>query len=156
MGFNYSIQEIGKKLRICIVILYKNDLLLIKNNVGERSISHKLAEYLQVQFLDWNVDCGYYRMYHQIKVLEGIHECSEQRAIDRIFPDIIVQERNTDKNLALIEIKTNVADYCDIKKFEKLTSTKGKLSYKFGYFIRFSKEREMYFIRRFQDGREVS
>lgn len=156
MGFNYSIQDIGKKLRICIDILYKNDLFLIENNVSERSISHKLAEYLQVELPDWNVDCEYNRMHDQIKVLGGIHECSGQRTTDRIYPDIIVHERNTDKNLVVIEIKVDIDDECDIKKLEKLTSTAGKFSYKVGYFIRFSKEKERYFIRRFQDGREVS
>ena len=156
MGFNYSIQDIGKKLRICIDILYKNDLFLIENNVSERSISHKLAEYLQVELPDWNVDCEYNRMHDQIKVLGGIHECSGQRTTDRIYPDIIVHERNTDKNLVVIEIKVDIDDDCDIKKLEKLTSTTGKFSYKVGYFIRFSKEEERYFIRRFQDGREIS
>ena len=156
MGYNYSIQEIGKKLRICIEILYKKDLFLIENCVSERSISHKLAEYLQVEFPDWNVDCEYNRMYDQVKELKGINECSAQRTTDRIYPDIIVHERNTDKNLVVIEIKVNIDDDYDIKKLEKLTSTTGKFSYKVGYFIRFSKEGEKYFIRRFQGGREVS
>jgi hypothetical protein len=141
---------------ICIDILYKNDLLLIENNVSERSISHKLAEYLQDEFPDWNVDCEYNRMYDQIKVLEGIQECSEQRSTDRIYPDIIVHERNTDKNLVVIEIKININDCCDIKKLEKLTLRTGKFSYKVGYFIRLSKEKERCVIRRFQGGREVS
>ena len=156
MGYNYSIQEIGKKLRICIEILYKKDLFLIENCVSERSISHKLAEYLQVEFPDWNVDCEYNRMYDQVKELEGISECSTQRTTDRIYPDIIVHERNSINNLVVIEIKINIDDECDIKKLEKLTSTKDKFSYKVGYFIRFSNERGKYFIRRFKGGREVS
>ena len=156
MGFDYSIQEIDKKLRICIGVFYKNDFFLIKNSVGERSISHKLAEYLQAELPDWNVDCEYNRMYDQIKVLQGILECSEQRTTDRIYPDIIVHERNSNNNLVVIEIKINIDDDCDIKKLEKLTSTKDKFSYKVGYFIRFSKERGKYCIRRFRGGREVS
>ena len=155
MGFNYSIQEIDKKLRICTDVFYKNDFFLIENNVSERSISHKLAEYLQVEFPDWNVDCEYNRMYGQVKVLEGITECSEQRTTDRIYPDIIVHERNTDENLVVIEIKINIKDDCDIKKLEKLTSRTGKFSYTVGYFIRFSKEKERCSIRRFEGGREV-
>ena len=155
MGYNYSVQEIGKKLRICIEILYKKDLFLIENSVSERSISHKLAEYLQVGFQYWNVDCEYNIIYDQVKELKGINEFSAQRTTDRIYPDIIVHERNTDKNLVVIEIKVNIEGDSDIKKLEKLTSTVSEFSYKFGYFIRFSKEGERHLIRRFQGGREV-
>lgn len=157
MGFDYSVEEIDKKLRISIEIFYKNDWVLIENNVSERSISHKLAEYLQVEFKDWNVDCEYNRKNNDIKKLEGISECSEQRATDRIYPDIIVHERNLDKNLVVIEVKSSAdEETCDIEKLKKLTSTKYDFHYKVGYFIRFSHENGKYQIRRFRSGREVS
>ena len=155
MGYNNSVQEIGKKLRICIEILYKKDLFLIESSVSERSIGHKLAEYLQVGFQYWNVDCECNRIYEQVKELRGTNECSAQRITERIYPDIIVHEGNTAKNLVVIEIKVNIDGDSDIKKLEKLTSTVSEFSYKVGYFIRFSKEEERHLIRRFQGGREV-
>jgi len=41
--------------------LLQNDSLLVELNANERSITHKLAEYLQLEFAAWNVDCEYNR-----------------------------------------------------------------------------------------------
>jgi disulfide oxidoreductase YuzD len=42
-----SLSEVQNKLSNALQLLYKNDLFLIKNSVHERSITHKLAEYIQ-------------------------------------------------------------------------------------------------------------
>jgi hypothetical protein len=44
--------EIKKNLYAAINLLFKNDSFLLKESVNERSITHKLAEYLQQQFPD--------------------------------------------------------------------------------------------------------
>ena len=41
--------------------LKKNDEPLLMHNVNERSITHKLAEYLQKHLPEYNVDCEYNR-----------------------------------------------------------------------------------------------
>lgn len=38
-----------------------NDRYLLENNLNERAITHKLAEYYQLLFREWNVDCEYNR-----------------------------------------------------------------------------------------------
>lgn len=53
--------KVHKKVEKAINILSKNDAFLLEGNVNERSISHKLAEYLQQEFNDWNVDYEYNR-----------------------------------------------------------------------------------------------
>ena len=136
---DYSIQEIQKKVHIAIGVLFKNDAFLLENEVHERSIAHKLAEYLQDEFPDWHVDCEYNRKGRDGKILKGIHECFEQRKTDRIFPDIIVHIRNTDKNLLVIEIKPNVnSDACDVKKLELLTKPDNGYEYKLGLYLSFN------------------
>lgn len=45
-----SLLEVQKKLSTALRSLYKNDLLLIKNSTHERSITHKLAEYIQIVY----------------------------------------------------------------------------------------------------------
>lgn len=137
---SYSIQEIQEKVHIALGILFKNDALLLEIGVHERSIAHKLAEYLQDEFPDWHVDCEYNRKGRDEKLLEGIHECIEQRRTDRIFPDIIAHIRNTNKNLLVIEIKPNLnSDPCDIKKLEVLTAPDNGYEYLLGLYIRFDR-----------------
>ena len=136
----YEHDEIKKKVNIAIDILFKNDSFLLENNVNERSISHKLAEYLQILFPEWHVDCEYNKKMLSKKTLEGISECSEQKKTDRIFPDIIIHQRNTNKNLLVIEIKTNNKDNpCDIRKLKLFTKIGGKYVYDWGLFIKFDK-----------------
>src|SRR4030042_3754738 len=55
----YEKEEIEYKIKIALGILFKNDSFLLEKDVNERSISHKLAEYLQEQFPDYDVDCEY-------------------------------------------------------------------------------------------------
>ena len=45
----------------------KEDHLLIKNNVSERAITHKIAEHLQQLLPDWHIDCEYNRKLKQRK-----------------------------------------------------------------------------------------
>ena len=52
MSYNYPKVEIEKRTRIAVGCLIKNDSFLLNGGVHERSIAHKLAEYLQEQFPD--------------------------------------------------------------------------------------------------------
>ena len=143
MNCNYSVREIQKGVNNAIGVLFKNDSFLLINGANERSVSHKLAEYLQKEFPDWNVDCEYNRSEGETKVLEEINECSNQRTTDRIYPDIIVHIRNTKHNLLVIEIKTNsTEDPCDIKKLKLMTRIGHKFEYKLGLYIKFNKTEE--------------
>lgn len=140
MSYRYPEEEIKRKMNIAIGILFKNDSFLLGNSVNEHSIAHKLAEYLQLQFLDWNVDCEYNLKGLNVKKLEGISQCSEQKKTDRILPNIIIHKRNTNDNLLVIEIKTNGRDdLCDIEKLKLFTKNSGDYKYSLGLFIKFSK-----------------
>ncbi len=54
MGLNY-------RVKAGLHLLISNDAYLLANNLNERSITHKLAEYYQYLFSSWNVDCEYNR-----------------------------------------------------------------------------------------------
>ena len=131
----YDIKEIKQKVCIAIDILFKNDAFLLENNANERSVSHKLAEYLQMQFPDWNVDCEYNRSEDMIKKLKGIDECRGNES-DIVYPDIIIHKRNTHENLLIVEIKTGSKNHeCDIAKLKLFTGS--EYQYDFGLFIKF-------------------
>ncbi len=136
-------EEIKGKVKVCIRQLLKNDHHLLEVGANERSISHKLAEYLQQQFPDWNVDCEYNRHGIQIKKLGE----------ERVYPDIIVHLRNTPINLLVIELKTsNSSNKDDIEKLKKFTDQKGEFKYKLGLFLKIITEvREMLW---FKDGQQ--
>jgi hypothetical protein len=125
--YEISDEEIKKKVEICIRQLFKNDYHLLEIGANERSISHKLAEYLQQQFPDWHVDCEYNRHGIEIKKLGEI----------RVYPDIIVHLRNTPFNLLVIEFKCSNENYKgDIEKLKKFTDQNGEFKYKLGLFLK--------------------
>lgn len=135
-----SFSDLRKKLEISVGMLFKCDSFLLENGANERSVSHKLAVYIEAQLPpSWDVDCEYNLKGTDKKILDGIKECSEEKKTDRIFPDIIIHKRNTDYNLLVIETKTGNSNIrCDIKKLKLLTTGIGKYHYRFGLFIKFN------------------
>ena len=133
-------KDLEAKLKKAIEMLLKNDLFLLEIKAHERSVAHKLAEYLQQKFPEYHIDCEYNRDKGFIKKLEGISEC--RGSTDLVYPDIIIHRRNTDDNLLVIEIKTsNDSEKCDFKKLELFTDLSGKYKYQFGLFLKFDCER---------------
>jgi len=137
---NYEFREICQKVNVAIGILLKNDAVLLINDVNERSITHKLAEYLQLQFPDWDVDCEYNRKGDATKTIDGnMEECAEHKKQYRVYPDIIIHRRNTNDNLLVIEVKKNTSTKnkeCDERKLIEFTK-KGEYHYSYGLFIEF-------------------
>ena len=138
MQSSYSNLEIKEKVITAINILLNNDYFLLEKNVHERSISHKLAEYLQILFLNWNVDCEYNKHDIHTKILTRVcHDKSQ----NFVYPDICIHKRGIKENLLVIEIKTDdsiVATECDHAKLKLFTTSPGEYEYKLGLFIKFN------------------
>lgn len=124
-----SRQEIKNKVLEAKRLLLHNDQFLLEDDLNERTISHKFAEYLQRQFPDWDVDCEYNRVPRDSHYSHYYHDLEEKfikkklgtrkdfssdaqnnvTYIDTngrtVYPDIIIHHRNTDDNLLVIEIK---------------------------------------------------
>lgn len=153
MPYGYTIPQIKRAFHIALGVLKKNDDYLLKFKASERSVAHKLAEYLQDQFPDWNVDCEYNRQGELPKELDGIAECSVRKKNNRIFPDIIVHLRGKEKNLFVIELKKDdLYDACDIQKLRLLTLQNGQYRYALGLFLIL--EHNTATMRWFMDGKE--
>jgi len=141
----YSNVEIQEKLSAALARLLSRDRFLLEYGAHERSVAHKLAEYLQQGFGDArDVDCEYDLHGQQLKRLYGLvgqaSECADERSTDRILPDIIVHVRNTDDfNTLVIELKTQRRSIaCDIRKLELMTGNKSEYRYQRGALIQFS------------------
>jgi hypothetical protein len=134
-----SDESIQKKVETAICLLKKNDVFLLQNNVNERSISHKLAEYLQAQFKSWHVDCEYNRDNARAKSLNLPKRNAPDDDLDArtVFPDIIVHHRNTSENLLVIEIKKSNNSEDDKFDRKKIKAFIKDLKYKYGLFIKF-------------------
>lgn len=149
-------EELENKIDRAIKCLYKDDSFLIKNNLNERTITYRLAVYLQLEFPEYHVDCEYNRMvggnmnqeYITKKLELHIEEIkSDDTGAKSVFPDIIIHLRGNDKNnLLVIEVKKNYSNENNVSyDYKKLKAYTKNLNYKLGLFIKFSASQ--YFIK---------
>ena len=116
-------------------LLYRNDHFLIINSTSERSITHKLAEYIQQLFPQWHVDCEYNRL--------GLGFPKNLPDQHTSYPDIIIHKRNTKTNLLVIEAKSiHSADRSDTHDKEKIKAyiEDPEYQYRFGLWLCFYDE----------------
>lgn len=59
-----------EKIMAGLDLLVEKDSYLMKKDVNERSLTHKLAEYYQLLFPTWNVDCEFNRNLDKPKEIE--------------------------------------------------------------------------------------
>jgi hypothetical protein len=101
----YTFEEINSIVTTAYEKVCTKDTDLLFIGANERSLTHRMAVYLEPSFPEWNVDCEYNRadrLPKRLHYLGGTHS----KDGDRIFPDIIVHKRQGDKNLLVIEAKT--------------------------------------------------
>ena len=125
--------HIYEKVVRALHVLFIKDEYLFDNGVHEITISHKLAEYLQYQFPDMNVDCEYNR---QVPPDNGDNIKRRSDTGKKVRPDIIVHKRGSNENNCLvIEIKIERDQTRgDKEKLKDYTNPKS-LEYEFGLFL---------------------
>jgi hypothetical protein len=142
---NLSPSEVKRKVRTAIELLISRDTHLLKIDVNERSITHKLALYLQDGFKGWDVDCEYNRnRYDSKKLIIGhdVHLTAETTQTDdeqgkTVYPDIIVHHRGTDQNLLVVEVKKTTSHVSRNFDLNKLREYKHQLGYSYALFLNF-------------------
>ncbi len=147
----------------------KNESFLLENELNERTITHKLAEYLQREYPEYNVDCEYNRMPDRVMDREYVvkrlnleveNTSSDDPNGNTVFPDIIVHKRGTNKhNFLVIEVKkaSNPATQNkndDFKDFKKLKAFTKELNYKYGIYLEFGKN-EVTDVQFFEGGERI-
>ncbi|MCG8483105.1 MAG: hypothetical protein MJA31_07335 [Clostridia bacterium] len=158
-----NINQIKRRLDIAINTLRVNDNYLLKYDVCERSIAHRLAIYLENTFgHSYDVDCEYNKNIEHnsgLKKIEMIHskwrelfpnngisrqQYEEDIMIEKIVhPDIVIHRRGrNDHNLLVVEIKKSSSciseefDDIKLKSYTNPNYDEG-LQYKYGVFIKF-------------------
>ena len=147
---SYQKEEIEKLLRKGLALLYKNDYFLISHDVNERSISHKLAGYLQTLFPELHVDCEYNKIGKRTidgKNLSKKMDWSPREQVETddtngktVYPDIIIHTRGIrSQNLLVVEVKKSINRNNEkrTKDYQKLFHfiTDSKFKYKYAAFI---------------------
>ncbi len=175
-----NFKEVEEKVQVALDKLSKNEQKIIANNISERAITHKLAEYLQQEFPDYDVDCEYNRNFEEgrdrpkfievirRKVFEMIEDGIKHKTLEEVkdqvstYPDIIVHERlANDRNLLVVEVKksnnNNNADWSiDDEKLNYFTDQKKEYKFQLGLHIEIfvKNEWEEPKLRWFIDGKE--
>jgi hypothetical protein len=152
-------KELKDILEKALSKLYENDSFLLENNCHERSITHKLAEYLQQYLPNYHVDCEYNfdidndnkrkKWISNIVIEKIILEIENTKIklnsenpnlsdeIEKLeksfYPDIIVHMRGSnDFNRLVIEAKKGKANCdLDIEKLKALTKRDGENHYRY-------------------------
>ena len=135
------------KFKRALQNFYKKDFLLIEYKVAERALTHKLAEYLQTLFPDYNVDCEYNKVGDgdpkRVSVLMdaasdcplNCNNCKANKCV--VFPDIIVHKRGTEENILVIEAKTSWSTESSARDYKKLQALQDAEEYHYQIGIAF-------------------
>lgn len=153
----------------------KNDIYLLQHDISERSITHKLAEYLKAEFREFHTDCEYngdidnpgtFRKELGIdrdKMIELAVRKIDENDTYNIYPDVIVHFRGSnDNNLLVIEVKKRKGGKKaeNEKEFDKVKLGKftTKYRYRLGIFLEFDidKNSGVSEIAYFQGGEEAA
>jgi hypothetical protein len=133
----------------------KKDVLLFRIHANERSITHRLALYLEEPFAGWDVDCEYSRIGEDPNKYKKLILPEEGSLTDfdmdgsRVYPDIVIHHRTlTDvrDNLLVIEAKTAWSQVGDKRDMLKLAAFTGHFPveqlvlYRYGLFLKFGED----------------
>jgi len=146
-----EIKIIKRRIKHCIDLIYENDQDLFNRANFEITISAKLAQYLFIEFKEFDVDCEYDKHIDHQKRVENLDS--------NIRPDIVIHKRGKDdNNLVYIEVKkeqNKTSRNKDFKKIIEMTKLNGEYRYKLGIFIDFYKNKEDTTIKYFINGKEI-
>ncbi|KFZ30797.1 hypothetical protein IDSA_06820 [Pseudidiomarina salinarum] len=130
---------VGNKVFQALTRFLKQDLDLLEIDANERTITHRVAIYLQELFPEMDVDCEYNRDDHDPKemYLPGGEGDAYDTDAQTVYPDIIVHRRKTGENLLVMEFKKTSSRVDDKKDFMKLHEFKTQLRYQYAIFVEF-------------------
>src|ERR1700687_1404149 len=79
---------------------------LFEKDLGERTLTHRLAVQVEKQFSGWEVDCDYNRLGERtLRLPKGTIVSTDDEIGKSIFPDIVVHQREIPNNLMAIEVR---------------------------------------------------
>ena len=94
------------KLVTALKEFYGHETYILEKDLGERTLTHRLAVHVERQFSGWEVDCDYNRLGERMLRLPNGTIVSTDDALGKsIYPDIVVHQRDIPNNLLAIEVR---------------------------------------------------
>ena len=85
---------------------YAHETYLFEKDLGERTLTHRLAVHLEKHFPGWNVDCDYNRLGERtLRLPHGTMVSTDDHFAKSVYPDIVVHQREIPNNLLAIEVR---------------------------------------------------
>ncbi|HUT71930.1 MAG TPA: hypothetical protein VMW89_14775 [Desulfatiglandales bacterium] len=138
MVTSISADRIDELVTSSIKQLCYKDRHLLKHDLNECSINHRLACHLQNHFPDWDVDCEYNKNADKIKELDLPKDKVDWNDTEAksVFPDVIVHKRGGEgPNLLVIEVKKSTNKLDRKYDYNKLKAYGDTLKYSCALFL---------------------
>ena len=85
---------------------YAREAFLLDKDLGERTLTHRLAVHCEKQFSGWNVDCDFNRLGERtLRLPHGTIVSTDDHLGKSVYPDIVVHQREIPNNLLAIEVR---------------------------------------------------
>ena len=85
---------------------YAQETFLLEKDLGERTLTHRLAVHLEGPFAGWNVDCDFNRLGERtLRLPRGTIVSTDDHFGKSVYPDIVVHQRDIPNNLLAIEVR---------------------------------------------------
>ena len=94
------------KVVTALAEFYARETHLLEKDLGERTLTHRLAVHLEKQFPGWEVDCDYNRLGERtLRLPKGTIVSTDDHLGKSVYPDIVVHQREIPNNLLAIEVR---------------------------------------------------
>src|SRR4030081_1254636 len=85
---------------------YARETHLLEKDLGERTLTHRLAVHVEKQFPGWEVDCDYNRLGERtLRLPHGTIISTDDALGKSVYPDIVVHQREIPNNLLAVEVR---------------------------------------------------
>jgi hypothetical protein len=127
------------KVVAALELFYARETHLFEKDLGERTLTHRLAVHLESQFAGWETDCDYSRLGERtLRLPRGSIVSTDDHIGKSIFPDIVVHQRAIPNNLLAIEVRkqsNHQPPEHDQQKLRALTDPHLWFAYRIGVFL---------------------
>ena len=123
---------------------YAEETYLLEKDLGERTLTHRLAVHIEKQFSGWQVDCNYDRLGERtLRLPPKSTITTDDHAGKSVYPDIVVHQRDIPNNLLAIELRkagNSQPIEHDEHKLQALTDPQVWLPYTIGVLLTLDKK----------------
>jgi hypothetical protein len=127
------------KVVAALVEFYAREIHLLEKDLGERTLTHRLAVHVEKQFSGWEVDCDYNRLGERtLRMPRGSIVSTDDEFGKSVYPDIAVHQRDIPNNLLVIEVRkasNHQPPEHDQHKLRALTDPHLWFAYRIGVFL---------------------